>query len=94
MLKNGARFRYTRSRDYQTPTRDALLGSGSSWKTHLLSRHHVSCCSYAGFWVYGAGGGGAGSQAGADQGREARTQLHDGQPADETGQFCAKPMVW
>jgi len=35
MLKNGARFRYTRSRDYQTPTRHALLGSGRSWKTHL-----------------------------------------------------------
>jgi len=35
VLKNGARFRYTRSRDYQTPTRHALLGSGSSWKTHL-----------------------------------------------------------
>jgi len=29
-VKNGARFRYTRSRDYQTPTRHALLGSGSS----------------------------------------------------------------
>jgi len=36
VLKNGARFRYTRSRDYQTPTRHALLGSGSSWKTHLI----------------------------------------------------------
>jgi len=30
-VENGARFRYTRSRDYQTPTRHALLGSGSSW---------------------------------------------------------------
>ena len=34
-------FRYTRSRDYQTPTRHALLGSGRCWKTgglcHLLS---------------------------------------------------------
>jgi len=28
-------FRYTRSRDYQTPTRHALLGSGSCWKTYL-----------------------------------------------------------
>ena len=26
-------FRYTRSRDYQTPTRHALLGSGRCWKT-------------------------------------------------------------
>ena len=30
-------FRYTRSRDYQTPTRHALLGSGRSWKTNLCS---------------------------------------------------------
>jgi len=30
-------FRYTRSRDYQTPTRHALLGSGRSWKTNLFS---------------------------------------------------------
>jgi len=29
-------FRYTRSRDYQTPTRHALLGSGRCWKTNLL----------------------------------------------------------
>jgi len=28
-------FRYTRSRDYQTPTRHALLGSGRCWKTGL-----------------------------------------------------------
>ena len=32
-------FRYTRSRDYQTRTRHALLGSGSSWKTHLRPPH-------------------------------------------------------
>jgi len=31
-------FRYTRSRDYQTPTRHALLGSGSCWKTYLIAR--------------------------------------------------------
>jgi len=37
-VENGARFRYTRSRDYQTPTRHALFGSGSSWKTHLKFR--------------------------------------------------------
>jgi len=28
-------FRYTRSRDYQTPTRHAQLGSGRCWKTNL-----------------------------------------------------------
>jgi len=28
-------FRYIRSRDYQTPTRHALLGSGRCWKTGL-----------------------------------------------------------
>ena len=32
-------FRYTRSRDYQTPTRHALLGSGRRWKTGLLSSY-------------------------------------------------------
>jgi len=30
-------FRYTRSRDYQSPTRHTLLGSGRSWKTNLNS---------------------------------------------------------
>jgi len=34
-------FRYTRSRDYQSPTRHALLGSGSCWKMGLL--FCVSC---------------------------------------------------
>jgi len=29
-------FRYTRSRDYQTPTRHALVGSGRCWKTNLM----------------------------------------------------------
>jgi len=33
---DSGRFRYTRSRDYQTPTRHALLGSGRCWKTGLL----------------------------------------------------------
>ena len=36
MLKNGARFRYTRSHDYQTPTRHALLGSGRPPKTAIM----------------------------------------------------------
>jgi len=29
-------FLYTRSRDYQTPTRHAVLGSGRCWKTNLM----------------------------------------------------------
>jgi len=37
-------FRYTRSRDYQTPTRHALLGSGRCWKTNLLSSVLRRCC--------------------------------------------------
>jgi len=46
-------FRYTRSRGYQTTTRHALLGSGSSWKTHLwcglsanLECRSERCCTH------------------------------------------------
>ena len=35
-------FRYTRSRDYQSPTRHALLGSGRCWKTNLYCHFATS----------------------------------------------------
>ena len=34
-VRDSGSFRYTRSHDYQTPTRHALLGSGRCWKTNL-----------------------------------------------------------
>jgi len=35
--RDSGSFRYTRSRDYQTPTRHVLLGYGRCWKTKLIS---------------------------------------------------------
>ena len=46
----------------------------------VVSRLTV-CVVGVGVRLYGARRGGAGSQVGTDSSREARAQLHDGQPA-------------
>ena len=51
-----------------------LVVSYSSWLYLIL-----------GCWVHGPAGGGGLAEAGADQGGEACTQLHDGHTAHQTG---------
>ena len=64
-----------------------LLATHMRW---ILTPPHLL---HVGGWLHGTRGGRGGPEAGADQGRETRAQLHDGHSAHQAGKDTSPIMA-